>query len=147
MKEQGVVSRIISPQLAEVAFQRNEACAKCRLCHDVGENMVAIEAVNEVGARRDDVVEIEIPSGEIVKGSIVVFLIPIFFLVAGYLLGSYFMRLIGLQGWEERAGIVAGILAMFLSYFAIKYYDENIQQKEVLRAKIVRIVSTLTRPA
>jgi len=140
MREQGVVSRIISPQLVEVAFQRNEACAQCRLCHDVGENMVGIEAVNEVGAKRDDIVEIEIPSGEIVKGSIVVFLIPIFLLVGGYLIGSYFMRLMGLVGWEEGIGIVFGIFAMFLSYFAIKWYDRNVAQKEIMRARIVKVL-------
>ncbi len=104
--------------------------------------MVGIEAVNEVGARRDDVVEIEIPSGEIIKGSIVVFLIPIFFLVAGYLLGAYSMRLLGWGMWEEGMGIVLGILAMFLSYFAIRWYDRNFAQKEELRAKIVKIITS-----
>jgi sigma-E factor negative regulatory protein RseC len=104
--------------------------------------MVGIEAVNEVGARRDDTVEIEIPSGEIVKGSIVVFLIPIFFLVGGYLVGAYLMRLLGWDVWEEGAGIVLGIFSMFLSYFAIRWYDANIVQKEALRARIVKIISS-----
>lgn len=108
--------------------------------------MVGIEAENEVGAKRDDVVEIEIPSGEMIKGSMVVFLIPIFFLAIGYLIGAYLMRLVGLGGWEEGVGIVFGISAMLLSYFAISWYDRNIAQKEALRAKIVRVVSALTRP-
>ena len=142
MKEQGVVSRTISPHLAAVAFQRSEACAKCRLCHDVGEGMVGIEAVNEVGARRDDIVEIEIPSGEIVKGSIVVFLIPILFLAVGYLVGAYLMRLAGWGMWEEGMGIVLGIFAMFLSYFAIRWYDRNVAQKEELRPRIVKVITS-----
>lgn len=146
MKEQGVITRILSSKLAEVAFQRSSACAKCRACHGLGEGMVGIEAENEVGAKRDDVVEIEIPSGEMIKGSMVVFLIPIFFLAIGYLIGAYLMRLVGLGGWEEGVGIVFGISAMLLSYFAISWYDRNIAQKEALRAKIVRVVSALTRP-
>jgi sigma-E factor negative regulatory protein RseC len=141
MKEQGVVARLISAELVEVAFPRSEACAKCRACHEVGEGMVGIEAVNEIGARRDDTVEIEIPSEEVVKGSLVVFLLPIFFLIGGYLFGSMLIRTVGLPEWEEGTGIVAGITAMLLSYFAVKWYDQNVQEKEALRARIVKIIS------
>lgn len=140
MKEQGIVTKIISAKLVEVAFQRSGACAKCRACHDVGEGMVGIEAVNDVSAKRDDVVEIEIPSEEVVKGSVVVFLLPIFFLVFGYLIGSALMRSIGFKGWEEGVGIIFALVSVFLSFFAIRWYDKNIQQKEALRARIVKIL-------
>ncbi|MEE8638580.1 MAG: SoxR reducing system RseC family protein [Candidatus Margulisiibacteriota bacterium] len=142
MKEQGVITRILSSKLAEVAFQRSSACAKCRACHGLGEGMVGIEAENEAGAKRDDIVEIEVPSGEMIKGSMVVFLMPILFLAVGYLMGAYLMRLVGLSRWEEGVGIVLGISAMFLSYFAIRWYDRNIAQKEALRARITKIVSS-----
>ena len=142
MKEQGVITRILSSKLAEVAFQRSSACAKCRACHGLGEGMVGIEAENEVGAKRDEIVEIEIPSGEMIKGSMVVFLMPILFLAVGYLIGAYLMRWVGLGGWEEGVGILLGISAMLLSYFAISWYDSNIVQKEALRARITKIVSS-----
>ncbi len=136
MKEQGIVTRIISSRLAEVAFQRSEACAKCKACHAVGEGMMGIEAINEIGARRDDIVEIEIPSGEVVKGSIVVFLLPIFFLAAGYLLGS------AVSGGSEAAGVIFALISLALSFLAIRWYDKNIQQKEALRARILRVISS-----
>jgi sigma-E factor negative regulatory protein RseC len=142
MKEQGVISKIISAGLVEVSFQQSSACAKCGLCHDVGEGMVGIEAVNDIRAKRGDIVEIEIPSQEVVKGSVVVFLLPIFFLIIGYLVGSALMRLFGLPGWEEAIGVVSALIFLGLSFFAIKWYDKNVQQKEALRARILKIISS-----
>ena len=142
MKEQGVITRRISERLAEVALKKSEACAKCGGCRDIGEGMAAIEAVNEIGAKRNDEVEIEISSAEIVKGSVIVFLIPVFFLIAGYLIGAAFMRSIGLQEFEEAFGVVCSLAFLFFSYFAIKFYDANIQQKEALRPRITKVISS-----
>ncbi|MFC1637547.1 SoxR reducing system RseC family protein [Candidatus Margulisiibacteriota bacterium] len=139
MREQGVVVRTISARLAEVAFQKSLACAKCGLCHDAGEGMAGIEAVNDVGAKRDDIVEVEIPSDEVVKGSMVVFLLPVFFLIGGYLGGSFLIRLAGQIAWEESGGVIFALIFLGLSFFAIKWYDKNVQQKQALRARIVRI--------
>lgn len=141
MKEQGVITKIISPKLVEVAFQRSEACKNCRMCHDVGEGMVGIEASNEPGAKRGDIVEIEIPSSEVVKGSIVVFLIPVLMLIVGYLFGAFIARLFGGQAWQEIFGFLGALIFLFFSIFIIKWYDINIQQREALRAKVVRIIS------
>ena len=132
MREQGIVTKVVSGKIVEVALKRSEACEKCKLCHDVGQGMVGIEAVNEVGAKREDVVEIEIPSAELVKGSLVVFLLPIFFLVVGYLVG------VNLAG--EIAGVICSLIFLFLSFYVIKWYDKNIQQKESLRARIIKLI-------
>lgn len=141
MREQGVITRIISGRLVEVAFPRSASCEKCRACHGVGEGMLGVEAVNEVGAKREDMVEVEIPSGEVVRGSIIVFLIPIFMLVAGYLIGSIFMRMIGLENLEEIFGVVISLVFLALSFMVINWYDKNIQQKEALRARIIKVVT------
>ncbi|MFH1347621.1 MAG: SoxR reducing system RseC family protein [Candidatus Margulisiibacteriota bacterium] len=141
MREQGVITRVISAKLVEVAFKKNESCAKCKLCHDVEEGMVAIESVNEIGAKRDDIVEIELPSGEFVKGSMVVFLLPVLFLIAGYLIGAALARGLGVSGWQEPVGIICALVAAGASYFAVNWYDKNIQQKEALRARITKVIS------
>jgi positive regulator of sigma E activity len=122
LRERGVITRIISDRLVEVAFQRTEACEKCCLCHDAGEGMVGIETINELGAKREDEVEIDIPSAEMVKGSIAVFLVPIFFLVVGYLLGALINELIG---------IVIGLLFMGAGLYLARW-------KKPLRARIIR---------
>ncbi|MFH1683830.1 MAG: SoxR reducing system RseC family protein [Candidatus Margulisiibacteriota bacterium] len=141
MKEQGVITKIISAKLVEVAFKKSESCAKCKLCHDVEEGMVAIESVNGINAKKDDTVEIEIPSEELVKGSLVVFLMPILFLIAGYLIGAAVIRALGLPGWQEAVGIIFALIAAGVSYFVVGWYDKNIQQKEALRATIIKVIS------
>jgi len=142
MREQGVVTRLVSSHIAEVAFQSSEACAKCRLCRALEEGMMGVEAENEAGARCDDTVEIEIPSKEMVKGSMVVFLIPIFFLGFGYLLGAFLMRSLGWLGWEEAVGVVFAIAALVLSFYAVRWYDQNVEEKQALRPRIVRVISS-----
>lgn len=133
MKEQGIITKVVSGKVVEVAVKKNEACAKCGLCHEKEEGLMAIEAINEIGARREDMVEIEIPLQEVVKGSVVVFLLPVFFLVTGYLFG---LSLTGREGW----GILCSLVFLFFSFYVIRWYDKNVQQKGNLRAKIVRIV-------
>lgn len=139
MKEQGVVTRLISSKLAEVALKRSSACEKCGLCHDVGEGMVGLEAANEVGAKRNDVVEIEFSSEEVVKGSIVIFLLPVLFLIGGYLFGSAVSRTLALQNFEEILGVFCALVFLFVSFYVIKWYDKNVEQKQALRAKIIRL--------
>jgi sigma-E factor negative regulatory protein RseC len=135
VKEQGVVTKVVSGNIVEVAFQRSKACEKCGLCHDMSEGMVGIEAVNEVGARLQDIVEIDIPSKELVKGSIMVFFVPILLLFVGYLAGSK------ISGGIELFSIGSAIIFFIVSFFAIRWYDMHVQQKEALRAKIIRRVS------
>jgi sigma-E factor negative regulatory protein RseC len=139
MREQGIVARLIKKNLVEVAFQRSEACAKCRACHDVGENLVGLEAVDELGAKQGDLVEIEIPTAAVIKGSIIVFIVPILFLALGYFIGS---GLAGALGWlegMELIGIIFGLFLMTLSFFLVSWYDRNIQEKESLRARVISL--------
>jgi len=142
VREQGVVTRVISPDLVEVACQRSEACAKCKACHDVGENMLAIAAVNQIKAKPDDVVEFELPSGELVKSSIIVFIVPIIFLMIGYLLTIRLVPLVGLIEVGEWPGVLGGLLFLVVSYFAINWYDRRIQLKESSRARLIRVISS-----
>lgn len=140
MREQGVVDKVVAGNIVEVAFQRTEACSKCQLCHGLPENMVGIEAINEVGAKRGDIVEIEIPSQEVVKGSLVVFVVPILFLVVGYLLFSTLFSFLALVNIVDVLAIIGGLLCFGLSFYVIKWYDKNIQSKQALRARILRVI-------
>ena len=141
MKEKGVVSKIISSNLVEVVFQKTEACAKCGLCQNLDCEMVGIEAVNDMGAKKEDVVEIDIPSGEMVKGSIVVFILPILFLLFGYLLGSIVLKSLNMLAMQEVGSIIFALIGFALSFLVIRWYDKNIVAKKTLRAKVLKIVN------
>ncbi|MFH1541904.1 MAG: SoxR reducing system RseC family protein [bacterium] len=129
MREQGIVSKILSPLLVEVSFQRSAACEKCNLCHGLDENNVGVEAVNEVGAKVGDKVEIDIPSQEVVKGSIVIFVLPLLLLIIGYLIGNYY--------FSESYAILLGFIFFVGSFWLVRWYD----RKSVLRAMIIKVFS------
>ena len=140
MREQGIITKIISGKIVEVAFKRSDACAKCRLCHDVAEGMTAIEAIDAIGARIDDIVEIEIPSEEVVKSSLLIFLMPIFFLIGGYLVSAALMRAMGIAEAFEAISVVAALAAFAASFYVVRWYDKRVEQKAALRAKIIKIL-------
>lgn len=141
MKEQGVVTKVIAANLAEVALRKSEACAKCGACREISSDMVAIEAVNEPGAKRGDIVEIEISDTEIIKASFVVYLLPVFFLAGGYLLGSALFRWFGAAERQEAGGMILGFFALGLSFIAVQWYDKK-SRREAARARIRKIIST-----
>lgn len=140
MKEQGIVTKLMPGGLVEVAFQKSDACAKCGACHAMDEKMVGIEAHNGIGAKREDIVEIDIPDAEIVKSSLIVYLIPVLFLLGGYLIGAAIARGIGLSSWEEGIGVGSAIAALAASFIVVNWYDRQLQ-RENSRAKVLRIIS------
>lgn len=132
MREQGVITRIISPELVEVACQRSEACQSCKACHELGENMMAIEALNQIKAKKGELVEFELSSREIVKGSLIVFVVPMLALIAGYLLTVKLFQA------NELIGAIGGLIAMGLSFLAISWYD----RRTAVSARLIRIISS-----
>ena len=132
MRENGIITKSISGKIVEVALQKNSACKECGLCHNMPEGMMGIEAVDEIGARVGQQVEIEIPSGEVVKGSLVVFLLPIFFLIIGYFLGFSVSRF-------EVIAVICSLVSLFFGFLVVRWYDQNVVQKEALRARIIKI--------
>jgi len=142
VREQGVITRVISADLVEVACQRSEACAKCKACHDVGENMMAIEAVNRIKAGKDDVVEFDLSSSELVKSSLIVFIVPIIFLMIGYLLTIKALPLVGLVEAGEWPAVLGGLLFLAVSYLVINWYDRRLQLTEAGRARLIRVISS-----
>ena len=133
MKENGVITKLLPNNCAEVAIKRNAACEKCGLCHGVGEGMMGLKARNQLGAQPNDEVIIEIPSEVIVKASIIIFLFPIFFLIVGYFL------IYSLTG-SEILSVMAAILALWPSFYFSRWYDQNIEQKNVCQAQVVKII-------
>lgn len=140
MKEQGILTRVISGKLVEVAFSKSSACAGCDACREMGQNMVGVEALNEIGAKLQEIVEVEIPTGEVIKGSLVVYLLPVFFMIGGYLIGAAVARLAGFEERAEMFGIPLSLIFLMISFFVVRWYDKNIAQKEACRAKIIRVV-------
>jgi sigma-E factor negative regulatory protein RseC len=140
MKEQGIITKVIAGNIVEVALRKSAACTKCGCCHELQENLVGLESVNEIAARPGEIVEIEIPTQAVVTGSLMIYLLPVFLLIFGYLFGSASVRAMGWSDSVEIAGVVSAFLFLAASFFVVRWYDQNIERKQAMRAKIIRII-------
>jgi len=86
LKESGKVIRIIGDGLVEVEIKASSGCAKCGACNFDRSGTMSMEAKNEIGASRGDVVEIEIPEGSVIFSSLLIFIFPIIAFFAGYIM-------------------------------------------------------------
>lgn len=137
MREQGIITKIISGNMVEVSMQKSRACDKCGLCRGLPEGMMGLEALNDVKAKIGDIVTIEIPTNAILQSSAIIFLVPVMFLFAGYLLGAYLFRIIGLAQRQEMAGVIFSLSFLAASCFVIRWYDGKAQKKKFLQARVV----------
>ena len=129
MRETGIVSKIISDNVAEVSFKGTEACLKCRACHLAEGGVMVTEALNEASAKVGDQVEIEIP---VLGPSFLVFILPLIALAIGYFMGFLIFR-------SEVIGIFSGFLFLIFAFLILNFYDRYLKSKEKYLCRVVRI--------
>jgi sigma-E factor negative regulatory protein RseC len=140
MREQGVVTRIIPPDVIEVSLRASEACGRCGACHPNTEGRVGIEAVAISGVKTGDVVEIEISTGGVVATSFVVYLLPVVFLIAGYIFGSTLASFFSIRISGETGGIAGALFLLTVSFWVVRRYDRHVRRRGTLRARVIRIL-------
>jgi sigma-E factor negative regulatory protein RseC len=140
MRERGVVTRIIPPDVIEVSLQASEACGRCGACHPGAEGRVCIEAVGGSGVKTGDAVEIEISTGGVVATSFVVYLLPVVFLIAGYIFGSTMAGFFSIRISGETGGIAGALFLLTASFWVVRWYDRHVRRRGTLRARVIRIL-------
>jgi sigma-E factor negative regulatory protein RseC len=142
MREQGVVSRIVSPGIVEVVFRTSEACKGCCACHRDAEGKASLDAAAFAGVKTGDLVEVEIPTGEVVTASFVVYLLPVLSLIAGYLVGSALAGLFHGRFSGETVGMVCAFIFFAFSFLGVRWYDGHILRKGTLQARVTGILES-----
>jgi len=142
MREQGVVARVISPGIVEISLEPSEACGRCGACHRGGAGAASLEAVDALGVKKGDIVEIEISTRGVVSASFVVYLLPLVFLIAGYGIGSMTAAFTPLPFSGEAAGIAGAVLLFAVSFIVIRWYDRGVSRRGTLRAAVTKVLST-----
>ena len=84
MLQRGVVTAT-NDELAQVSFERSEACAKCRACSMGKKEQVTITVVNNCGAKIGDMVDVELHGEKVAKASALVYIFPLGALLLGLL--------------------------------------------------------------
>ncbi len=147
MREQGIVTRVIPPDLVEVSLPASEACGRCGACHPGTEGLVCIEAVGGSGVKTGDAVEIEISTGRVVATSFVVYLLPVFSMIAGYIFGSTLAGFFSIRISSETGGIAGAFFFLTASFWVVRRYDRDVRRRGTLRARVIRILPEGENPA
>ena len=133
MREHGRLIKIISSQIAEVAFERTASCGKCNLCHDIDQKFVGIEALNIANAKVGNLVELYISSKSMTKATLMVFIFPLICLFVSYLITAALFQ-------QESVAIVISLLSFASGFYLVNLYDKRIEHHDDWQAKIVKII-------
>lgn len=129
-------------ELAEVRFPRGRRCEGCGSCCVAAdrEAMVA-EAMNPVGARPGDLVEVELPVTVSLRAAYILYGVPLLFFLLGLALGAA-------SGWLLTGGrltlplsLVLGFGMTFLSYYLLhRRYSSGSRASAPYRPVVTRVL-------
>jgi len=117
MGEIGRVTETIGDDIM-VSHKRTGACASCKICaQGRDDNEMVMRARNDCDAAVDDLVEVELQEGALIKAVSMAYGIPFAAMVAGFGLGY----LIG----GEIAAFITGIALMGAAFVAIRIMEKS----------------------
>lgn len=132
MKHQGIVLSVDNGGNAIVSIQRDDACKQCGACKIGNEKYnFKVKAINSLGARSGQTVEIELGNENMLTASIIVYLIPLVALFLGVFIGN---RIGG-----ELLSALTGILFLVLTFFTIHIFDKRISKNRYFKPLITQI--------
>lgn len=122
MREEGIVRQVLGNNTAQVECAGTEFCAKCGLCFKEG-NKLSVNALNLVGAKAGDRVEIEIAPSNVLLAVFLIFIMPVLSLFAGYYAG----------------GVTASFVFLFVYLLMLWAYDRLLKKKDPV-CKIIKLL-------
>lgn len=110
-----------SAGLAKVMIE-SKACDHCHAC-GLGsirdEKSMVVNALNDIGAEKDDRVHLEMSGNRVMSASAVMFLVPFAGFLLGFLLGYF--PVFWLTGWARvPVALVAALACLIASYYPVK---------------------------
>lgn len=133
MRQIGTVESLYN-NTAQIRIKRASACGEnCSSCKGgCVPTEILVKAKNHIGAKKGDIVAIEMESKKVLGAAALVYIIPLIFLIAGYILGEYLTK-------NENWGILIGVAATFFVYLIIIAVDRKMKNK--FDINIVKIIN------
>ncbi len=121
--EQKALIRTVEPDgTSKVLVVRESACSgDCHKCAGCGaaKESILFEAVNAIGAKPGDLVNIQSESGPVLTGAAILYMVPLALFFLGYLLGALL-----------EMGALFGCLGFVLGLAAAWLYDRKVAAKK-----------------
>lgn len=126
---------------AQVQVIPSDACATCGRCLlQVRGQSTIIEAVDRLGSKPGDLVELEIESRHLVKAAAVLYLVPLALAALGYLAGRWLAG--GAALAAELGGLAGGVLSFVVSFGLLRRFDGRAQATGSYLPVVVRTVES-----
>jgi sigma-E factor negative regulatory protein RseC len=126
---------------ARVRVERSAMCDSCGSrdsCAALsGKKSIEVSVINEIGAREDDRVTLEVPAGEVLRASAAVYLLPVLGLVAGLAAGTALGHSFSFD--PEGAGIIGGVVGLLVGYIPARLMSTGQRARKGM-ARITSVV-------
>ena len=138
MTRSATVIRIIDPSTVQLVMGRSSACGKaCEGCAGclTTDKVVFIEALNSVGARTGDRVELDIPASGMSGIAFIVYIVPFLFFMAGYFAAKQMRASDSYALIAGCTGFILGILIAFSRNRSLKKKGLKVNVKRIYNVR------------
>ncbi len=136
MIETGIVQEVFDNK-AKISIQKHSACKKCGVCkYDAESKMVTAEAVNNIGAKEGDEVEVQMSFDVLMSASLIVYIIPLIMFIIGCVIGFYLI-----SPNNPIVSFIIGLVFIIITYFIIRMFDRRGKFKKKYTMHITKIIN------
>lgn len=101
---------------------------------------MVLTADNDVGADIGDTVEIELETVNLLSASLIAYGLPLLSLMLGIFAGYFGLLALGMSdGISQAVGAFTGLIAMALTFAAIKYNEDKIKNMKKFKPQLVGV--------
>lgn len=145
MEHYGQVMELKGKDLALVKVKQHHACAGCGACGRVfgdpeKRDIIMVEVNNPVGAKKGQIVRLEIGETEMLLAAVLLYLVPLIGLLVGLFAGRGLALNFGLGGNPELWGLGLGLALMALIFIYLRAQDKKLARGNRFKVMITSIV-------
>lgn len=124
MKQFGRVVEV-SENKAFVIMEKHSSCSNCNACK-IGSDSheLRIEAINSVGAKSEQIVEVDMEGQHVLTAAFILYMIPLFALFVGVIIGNIVFPA------QELFAALVGFGLMALAFLGIKMKDQSFKNDQ-----------------
>lgn len=134
MKEVGIITKL-NGEYVYVKVDKKDECSKCGMCaFPKNANSIEIFARNNVNAKKDEQVIVEIKDKGKMLGFLLVFIVPLLLLCGAILLNFLLVH-------NELLTMGIGIVLIALWYFVLSFIDKYLKKSNKYGAEVVAVIN------
>ena len=142
MIETGKVIEVKNNNTVRILISRNAACGECGACQVGRHNLkLVITADNNIGAKKDDNVILELNTENFLLASVIFYGVPLLALILGIAIPYYVLRNLNLSSnFVQITSSLFGLLLLTVSYILIKSKESSFKNMSRFKSKMIKII-------